>query len=162
MSNKDKTWTAGTLKSRGWTEELLSSLLPPAQRRYFSGRRVRVWRIEDVKRAEQTEEFQKNRVKAVSSAPGQGLPVEDALAQAGKVLEQAWVTGDKGVGRAWLLAERYHRAICRQIPTVSWASRLKTGHVPYVRGAVADRRLDQGDTVLLVRGGKRPRRVRRQ
>ena len=72
VSSKDKTWTAGTLKSRGWTEELFSALLPPAQRRYFSGRRVRVWRIEDVKRAEQTEAFKAGRVKAVSAAPMPG------------------------------------------------------------------------------------------
>ena len=26
MSSKDKTWTAGTLKSRGWTEELIAAL----------------------------------------------------------------------------------------------------------------------------------------
>ena len=52
MSRKDKNWSAGTLKSRGWTEELISSLLPPAQRHYYNGRRVRTWRAEDVKRAE--------------------------------------------------------------------------------------------------------------
>ena len=71
MSRKEKNWTAGTLKSRGWTEELLSSLLPPAQRRYFNGRRVRTWRAEDVRRAESTEEF---RLGRMASAAALGLP----------------------------------------------------------------------------------------
>ena len=66
MSRKEKSWSAGTLKSRGWTEELISSLLPPAQRRYFNGRRVRTWRMEDVKRAEQTDEFRSGRLRGVS------------------------------------------------------------------------------------------------
>ena len=127
MSNKDKTWTAGTLKSRGWTEELFSALLPPAQRRYFSGRRVRVWRIEDVKRAEQTEEFRTGRVSAVSSAPVVGIHTEDALAAAAKFLEDAWAAAKGEESPAAQLAERYHRAIVRSVPTVGWATRLKTG-----------------------------------
>ena len=72
-------WTAGTLKSRGWTEELLSALLPPAQRRYYSGRRLRVWRAEDVKAAEKTDEFKSGRITPVSAAPGQGKSAADAL-----------------------------------------------------------------------------------
>ena len=127
MSNKDKTWTAGTLKSRGWTEELLSSLLPPAQRRYFSGRRVRVWRIEDVKRAEQTEAFKSGQVTAVSAAPQPGAPVEDALAAAGDILRRSWEQGGPWEGPAAALAERYHTALLRSVPTVGWAARLKTG-----------------------------------
>ena len=127
MSNKDKTWTAGTLKSRGWTEELLSRLLGTPQRRYFSGRKVRVWRIEDVRRAEQTEEFKLNKVKPVSSAPGQGIPAEEALSAACAVLDRAWGAVEKDGGRTFLLAERYHQAIRRQVPTVGWAARLKTG-----------------------------------
>ena len=90
MSNKDKTWTAGTLKSRGWTEELISALLPPAQRRYFSGRRVRVWRIEDVKRAEQTDAFKGGQIAPVSAAPEPGISMEDMLAAAGRILRDAW------------------------------------------------------------------------
>ncbi len=127
MSNKDKTWTAGTLKSRGWTEELLSSLLPPAQRRYFSGRRVRVWRIEDVKRAEQTEAFKSGQVTAVSAAPQPGAPVEDALAAAGDILRRSWEQGGPWEGPTAALAERYHTALLRSVPTVGWAARLKTG-----------------------------------
>ena len=40
MSKNAKLWTAGTLKSRGWTEELIASLLPKPQRLYRNGRRV--------------------------------------------------------------------------------------------------------------------------
>ena len=127
MSNKDKTWTAGTLKSRGWTEDLLSRLLGTPQRRYYNGRRVRVWRIEDVKRAEQSEDFQKNKSTAVPAAPGRNLPVEEALRAAAEVLDRAWVPAGSESGRAEALAERYHQAIRRQVSTVSWAARLKIG-----------------------------------
>ena len=127
MSKKDKLWTAGTLKSRGWTEELFTQLLPKAQYRYFSGRRARAWRIEDVKKAEQTEAFRAGRVNAVSAVPGTGLPVEKALETAAALLKQAWETAPTETDRPGLLAERYHQALMRQIPTVGWAVRLKTG-----------------------------------
>ena len=85
MSSKDKTWTAGTLKSRGWTEELLAALLPRAQYRYFSGRRVRAWRIEDVKKAEQTPAFQAGRAApAAQPIPGADIAVEEALRAAAR------------------------------------------------------------------------------
>ena len=127
MSNKDKTWTAGTLKSRGWTEELIFALLPPAQRRYFSGRRVRVWRIEDVKRAEQTDAFKGGQIAPVSAAPEPGISMEDMLAAAGRILRDAWEAAKPDGGGAALLAERYHTALLRSVPTVGWAARLKTG-----------------------------------
>ncbi len=127
MSGKDKTWTSGTLKSRGWTEELFSALLPPAQRRYMGGRRVRAWRIEDVKAAEKTEAFKNGKISVTSSAPGAGKPPEEALAAAGEVLRKAWDSSHPAGGRSALLAERYHQALLRSVPTVGWAVRLKTG-----------------------------------
>ena len=120
-------WTAGTLKSRGWTEELLSALLPPAQRRYYSGRRLRVWRAEDVKAAEKTDEFKNGRITPVSAAPGQGKSAADALSCAGNVLRLAWDGAHPPAGHSALLAERYHQAILRAVPGVGWAARLKTG-----------------------------------
>ena len=126
MSKKDKTWTAGTLKSRGWTEELISALLPNAQRHNYNGHRVRVWRIEDVKRAEQREEFRAGRA-AVVSAPGSDVAVEDALKAAAGVLRHAWEASEHGDAPAEKLAERYHWSIVRAIPSVGWAARLKAG-----------------------------------
>ena len=127
MGRKDKNWSVGTLKSRGWTEELISSLLPPAQRRYFNGRRVRTWRIEDVKRAEQTEEFRSGRSRSASSEPAGGVPVEDALKAAAALLSRAWESSVHPDTPAGLLAEKYHRAILRSVPTVRWADRLRAG-----------------------------------
>jgi len=128
VGNKDKLWTAGTLKSRGWTEELFRELLGKPQYRTFSGRRIRTWRIEDIKRAEQTEAFRAGRVNAVSSAPDSALPVEEALANCRALMERAWEAAsgaeDDRVGR---LSERYHQALCRQVGTVGWAVRLKAG-----------------------------------
>ena len=126
MANRDKTWTAGALKSRGWTEELISALLPRPRYFYFSGRRVRCWKIQDVKNAEQTESFRSGRVKAVS-APGGDVPAEDALALTAKLLEDAWSAADHGGEPKDVLALRYHQALTRQIPTVGWAARLKQG-----------------------------------
>ena len=96
MSSKDKTWTAGTLKSRGWTEELISALLPRAQHRYFSGRRVRVWRIEDVRKAEQSPEFQSGKAApAPRPEPGADIAVEEALRAAAELLAAAWESAEK-------------------------------------------------------------------
>jgi len=121
-------WTAGTLKSRGWTEELLSSLLSRPQYRYFSGRRVRSWRIEEVKKAEQAEAFRLGHAHAAPAAgTGPDIPVEEALSAAGEVLRAAWDAAALPEGPAAALAERYHRAITAQISTVSWAGRLKVG-----------------------------------
>ncbi len=125
MSRKDKNWSAGTLKSRGWTEELISSLLPPAQRHYYNGRRVRTWRAEDVKRAEQTDEFSLGRTRA--SVPAGDTPVGDALKAAAELLRRSWEANTLPDGPAGLLAERFHRAILRSVPTVSWADRLRAG-----------------------------------
>ncbi len=128
MSNKDKLWTAGTLKSRGWTEELIAALLSRPQFRYFSGRRVRSWRIEEVKKAELTDAFRVGRSAAVRAPDsGNALPAEEALTAARERLESAWAAADLPADDAARLAERYHRAIVGQIPTVGWAGRLKVG-----------------------------------
>ena len=128
MSPKEKVWTAGTLKSRGWTEALFSSLLPKPQYRYFSGRRIRSWRIEDVKRAEQTEAFRAGRARIEpTDIGGASLPDEEALRRAVSLLDAAFDAAALPEGRAALLAARYREAIRHQIPTVSWAKRLKIG-----------------------------------
>ena len=126
MSRKDKIWTSGTLKSRGWTEELIASLLPQAQRRFFNGRRVRTWRVEDVQRAEQTEEFRAGRASR-PSAPNGDMPVKDALTAASERLRLVWESAAPSGEKVDFLAERYHWAIVRTIPSVAWADRLKIG-----------------------------------
>ena len=127
MSRKDRNWSAGTLKSRGWTEELISSLLPPAQRRYFNGRRVRTWRVEDVKRAEQTEPFRSGRARSTAAAPEGDTPVEDALKTTEEMLSRVRASAGPSEVPGELLAERYHQAILRSVPSVRWADRIRTG-----------------------------------
>ena len=134
MSSKDKTWTAGTLKSRGWTQELMDALLPRPRFRYFSGRRVRTWRIEDVRTAEASEAFVAGKAAAaVPPVPGADIGPEEALAAAGELLREAWEGSPRGADDAWVLAGRYHAAISSQVPHVGWAGRLKVGQsVSYI------------------------------
>ena len=49
-----KNWTAGTLKSRGWTESLTKELLPKPMYRHFNGRSVRTWNKDTVLEAEKS------------------------------------------------------------------------------------------------------------
>ena len=127
MSKKEKSWSAGTLKSRGWTEALMASLLPPAQRRYLNGRRVRFWRTEDVRRAELTEEFRLERAAGAPASSGEDVPVGEALRAASAMLTHAWEAEIHSESPEEQLADRYHRAILRAIPSVGWAARLKVG-----------------------------------
>lgn len=126
MSSKDKLWSVGTLKSRGWTEELIRELLPKPRFRYFNGHRIRTWSIDEVKAAEQTELFQQ-RKNTVDQRPGAEAAPEEALRRAVALLESAWNACDAEDGNEKALAGLYHRALIRQIPTVEWAVRVKPG-----------------------------------
>ena len=125
MSKNSKLWTAGTLKSRGWSEELIASLLPAPQRIYRNGRRIRAWRVEDIQTAEQGESFRSQRAAAQDEASE--LSETDALFAAAELLKSAWDAAEKPAGRETILAGRYHEAIVRQIAAVGWAKRLKIG-----------------------------------
>ena len=125
MSKNTKLWTAGTLKSRGWTEELIASLLPKPQRLYRNGRRVRAWRTDDIRRAEQSESFRSRR--AASAENTESIPDDAALDAASQLLESAWDTAALPESREATLAARYHEAILRQIPAVGFAKRLRPG-----------------------------------
>lgn len=125
MSKNSKLWTAGTLKSRGWSEELIASLLPAPQRIYRNGRRIRAWRVEDIQTAEQGESFRSQRAAAQDEASE--LSETDALSAAAELLKSAWDAAEKPAVRETILAGRYHEAIVRQIAAVGWAKRLKIG-----------------------------------
>ena len=125
---KEKRWSAGTLKSRGWTEALLSQLLPAPQYRHYNGRRVRCWRSEDVRRAEATLAFRQARESGGEEACREDvLSGEAALEQTSLLLTRAWNAAALPEGRAGLLAERYHQAILHQLPGSAWAGRLRSG-----------------------------------
>ena len=125
MSNNTKLWTAGTLKSRGWTEDLIASLLPKPQRLYRNGRRVRAWRTDDIRRAEQSESFRS--LRAASAENTESIPDDAALDAASQLLEGAWNTAALPESREATLAARYHEAILRQIPAVGFVKRLRPG-----------------------------------
>ena len=125
MSKNTKLWTAGTLKSRGWTEELIASLLPKPQRLYRNGRRVRAWRTDDIRRAEQSESFRS--LRAASAENTESIPDDAALDAASQLLESAWDAAALPESREATLAARYHEAILRQIPAVGFAKRLRPG-----------------------------------
>ena len=110
-----KNWTAGTLKSRGWTEALVKELLPKPVYRHFNGRSVRTWNKETVIEAEKTERF----TAAAEAAKRQRTEEEtkeqeeyaSLLAASLRLLEESWqLPAEAGVETA-LLAGHYHRGI---------------------------------------------------
>ena len=127
MAGKETRWSAGTLKSRGWTDGLMDLLLPKPQYRYFNGRRARTWHPADVRKAEQTSEFRTGHIRRESAPTGNGIPGEDAIPVAAAFLSEAWLQAEQTDSREYRLAERYHSALLRQLPGAVWAERLKPG-----------------------------------
>ena len=110
-----KNWTAGTLKSRGWTEPLVKELLPKPVYRHFNGRSVRTWNKETVLEAEKTERFTAaaEAVKKQRTEDQERDKAEyDALLEASlSLLEEAWQLPGDAETEAALLAGHYHRGI---------------------------------------------------
>jgi len=110
-----KNWTVGTLKSRGWTEELLRELLPKPAYRHFNGRSVRTWNKETILEAEKSERFlsEAEAAKAERSAAAEAeqLRFQDALSASLALTEESWVLPESDDAEAALLAEHYHRGI---------------------------------------------------
>ena len=130
MANRKggKLWSPGTLKSRGWTKELMAQLLPRPRYRHWNGRSVPCWRQEDVQAAEATEVFQK---KARGTAPkGPALQAAQKAAQAGAaLLEQAWQAVSPPEGGAGTLAGYYHRAMVDHLPAAARGRGLRSSQV---------------------------------
>ena len=110
-----KNWTAGTLKSRGWTEPLVKELLPKPVYRHFNGRSVRTWNKETVLEAEKTERFTAaaEAVKKQRTEDQEREKAEyDALLEASlSLLEEAWQLPEDAERETALLAGHYHRGI---------------------------------------------------
>ena len=130
MANRKggKLWSPGTLKSRGWTKELMAQLLPRPRYRHWNGRSVPCWRQEDVQAAEATEVFQK---KARGTAPkGPALQAAQKAAQAGAaLLEQAWQAVSHPEDGAGTLAGYYHRAMVDHLPAAARGRGLRSSQV---------------------------------
>ena len=133
MAGKNsKYWTLNTLKSRGWTNLLIKELLPRPRYRHINGGTVKSWNADTVLEGEKTERFRQiaGHNKAAETTR-QNTPivtdVDKALQDAAAFLIGIWTDAPKPNEPAALLAEKYHQAILRQIPTVAWAARLKSG-----------------------------------
>jgi ATP-dependent RNA helicase SUPV3L1/SUV3 len=141
-TNNDKFWTVGTLKSRSWTEALLSELLPKPQYRYLNGKRIRTWRREDVTAAEQSPRYiaaaAAARVRRETEQNAEQTELGPALQNAAAFLKDTWNNAEKPDGPATLLAQRYHEAILKQILTVTWVDHIKPGQaVSYIEHFLA-------------------------
>ena len=142
-----KNWTAGTLKSRGWTEELVRELLPKPVYRHFNGRSVRTWNKDLVLEAEKSQRFQaaaeaareqRSQEEARDKAASAGL-LEASL----RLVEECWKPGEEGSDEA-LLAAHYHRGILSMMK--SGASRsLRQGKALSYAGHLLALRQHAGD-----------------
>ena len=147
-SRNNRYWSAGTLKSRGWTNGLIRDLLPKARYIHLGGRSVAAWERETVLAAEQSERYQlAMQARKTASPEGDSLHLsaEEAIQNAKVFLARAWDEGEKPEGLESLLAQRYHEAILHQLPSVLWADRLKPGQA-----------IGRVDHFLALESGKNP------
>ena len=130
MAKKNKYWSAGALKGRGWNNTLIRELLPKARYMRSGDRYVPYWPGDVVLAAEQTERFrlavralreEENREDAARLGP------EEAIAAARSVLAESWEAFHPAANAAAVLARRYHEAILGAMGGTVWADRLKTG-----------------------------------
>ena len=98
-NGKSKYWSAGTLKSRGWTEKLIEELLPKCRHMNYYGKRVRTWDKLTVLKAEEDERF-----KASVAARQERKQVEhrewcaeadEAIVRAIEFLNECWGQKDE-------------------------------------------------------------------
>ncbi len=134
MAGKNsKYWTLGTLKSRGWTNALIGSLLPRPRYRHINGGNVKTWQTDVVLAAEETEQFKRvarsnQAARAARERTGAtAADIEPALAGASAFLAAAWESWEKPAGPAAMLARRYHEVILQQVPATGWAIVLSPG-----------------------------------
>ena len=114
-SNPGKYWSAGYLKSRGWTNELMKQLLPKPVVHYAQGRVIRTWHRQDVIGAEGTGTFQENSLgMRPRGAVGQAVRKSASAVEAS--LGTSWAGTEKPEGLAALLAGYYHKAVLHGLP----------------------------------------------
>lgn len=116
---KNTKWTFGTLKSRGWTENLCRELLSKPVYRYINGRRVRSWNRDEVLEQEKTELFRKSADAAAARKAEEQASREAEVRQnavsAEKLLEAAWEGRERDGTAADALAALYHRGILEKL-----------------------------------------------
>jgi len=109
-----KYWSASVLKKRGWTNEQTKQLLPKPHFMMRGGHPTRMWRQEEVLRAEQDPSFSPrqndpSQTQAVRRAVSAGVRHTCAL------LSQAWEDAPRDHSPPWLLAGHYHSAILARL-----------------------------------------------
>lgn len=129
-NGKSKYWSAGTLKSRGWTEKLIDELLPRCRHTTYYGKRVRTWEKITVLKAEEDERFKTHAAARRETKQAEHrqwcADADDAIKKATEFLDGCWQnSGDGGNGRrlAWL----YHKAITKMMAGTAWAERIPAG-----------------------------------
>ena len=145
-SRNNRYWTAGALKSRGWTNGLIRELLPGARYIRLGGRSVAAWEREAVLAAESSERWRLAAEAQKAARPAEErdtLTGPEALERAGAFLARAWAEAELPPGDEALLAGHYHAAILRQLSSVLWAERLKSGQA-----------IGRVDQFLALEGGK--------
>ena len=123
----DKFWTAGTLKSRGWTDSLMRELLPPPRWRHLHGRRIRMWSSEEVLAAEDTPAFKTGlELRRELAAKDPGSAGQTAVIT---LFSRAWAKTPMPETRAGKLALRYHEALMKKAVSVGWSENLRPGKI---------------------------------
>lgn len=129
-NSKSKYWSAGTLKSRGWTEKLIDMLLPRCRYTTYYGKRVRTWEKLAVLKAEEDPRFKEHRAMKAEQKAAQHrewcADADAAIEAAIEFLKKAW--GDEPAqSHGQMLGLLYHKAICRAMQGVAWAERIPDG-----------------------------------
>ncbi len=120
MSKGNNSMTKNALMRRGWTNELIESLLP---RPHYVYGHLRVWKLRDVRDAEQTDAFKQGRVEYVPPKPAvdagrEAAPgAKEALDVAGvrALFEESFARGEWDGAAPSLLAGHYHKAILARL-----------------------------------------------
>lgn len=108
MSEKYSWLASGTLRRRGWTDNMIRELLPAPKWRYMGNRRVRMWAAADVEAAEQTENFARMRSETPEEPSGSTVEVCEWL-------QAAWLRLPPPEKLEETLALRWHDAILQQL-----------------------------------------------
>ncbi len=109
--SKRRDMKIGTLRKRGWTNELISGLLPKPRVVTSYGHTFRVWKTSDVLAAEETEEFKNNRVEHVTPKSAEST----VRIPASQLFDASWASVEKDGSNEWTLAGFYHAAIVSRL-----------------------------------------------
>ena len=110
-----KFWSAGTLKSRGWTDSMMKEFLPKPMYRHLNGRTVRSWSKDDVLGAENLADFQTRlahirEADAAAEAQEQS-EVRTVLHASLTLLRESWTVPEDADSDSEVLARHYHDGI---------------------------------------------------